>query len=122
MFLIEERVIACKEDMDAIEECVRLQLGCENHRCSFFRSRDYVAFRVAALYRINSGSMSLYYERLCLKLEINEEFEKIVRVFLNEDMVFDASWGEMKDCLKDSGGDFKVKKRARISREQPSGC
>ncbi len=117
MFLIEERVIACKEDMDAIEECVRLHLGCENNRCAFFRTRDYVAFRVGALYRIHSGSISLYYERLCLKLEINEEFEKIVKVFLNEDMVFDSSWGEVKDCLKDSGSEFKMKKRAKISRE-----
>ena len=100
MILLEERAIKCKEDMDVVEEFVMAQLGCENHRCAFFRSKDYVGFRVAALYKVDAGPMCVFYERLCLKLECSEDGSgKIVRIFLNDDMVFEGDKNGWKNYV-----------------------
>jgi len=100
MFLLEERVVASKEDMDAVEEFVMAQLGCENHRCAFFRSRDYVRFRMAAVYgRECWAPCSVYFERLCLRLEAVEGVGRVVRVLLNQDMVFFGSKEGIRDVV-----------------------
>lgn len=105
MIVLYEREIRGKGDMDDVEGFVMNQLKCENHRCSFFRSREYMAFRLAALYRgVEEGEKCVYYERLCLRLlgksgELDKG-SKVVNVMLTHDMVFDDSWDSEKKNKK----------------------
>lgn len=99
MILLEQRVIQSNEDMDTIERCVTQQLGCENHRCAFFRTGAYVSFRIAALYREPADEcLSVFYERLCLKLE-RRGSGKVVSVMLVDNMVF---YGDCVEQYRDS--------------------
>ncbi len=118
MILLDEREVWSRGDMAGVEEFVMRQLGCENHRCAFFRSSDYVRFRVGLLYK-GQESGCVYYERLCLRFERVGNVG-LVRVFLNDDQVFEGSkhgWMgekvEVHECERKFGND-RAKKRLKI--------
>jgi|Laugrefa1bdmlbdn_1035148.scaffolds.fasta_scaffold05691_2 hypothetical protein len=99
MILLAEKYVGSKGDMDAVEEFVMRQMGCENHRCAYFRSSDYVRFRVGVLYKKEKGC-SLYFDRLCLKSEGCEDGMILVKVFLNDDVVFEGKKGCFDQCFE----------------------
>jgi hypothetical protein len=45
-----ERLVHCDKDMRDIERCIVGELGGEDHRCSFFRTVEYIRLRIATLY------------------------------------------------------------------------
>ena len=124
MILLADRIIQNKDDMDFIETIITTQLKCENNRCAFFRTRSYIQLRVSALYRSNPSAISLYYDRLCIRLPCIETGKQVCVYLTDEVLVFnnDKHKGEPNQCFIDDTdeqediGYLKIKnKKMRIN-------
>jgi len=89
MSLLIERQIKSRLDMAEIESTITKELGGENNRCAFLRSKAYMQLRMAALYHVDPEPMTVFHDPICVSLGKGPEGEKMVSVKLLYEPVYD---------------------------------
>jgi hypothetical protein len=92
MSLLIERQIKSQLDMAEIESVIMKELGCENNRCAFLRSKQYIQFRVAALYHVSPEPISIFHEPIHLSLGKGPGGEKMVTVKLIYEPIYELTF------------------------------
>jgi hypothetical protein len=87
--ILSERNIKSRLDMAEIESAIMKELGCENNRCAFLRSKAYMQLRMAALYHVDPEPMTVFHDPICVSLGKGPEGEKKVSVKLLYEPVYD---------------------------------
>lgn len=88
MSLLIERHIKSRLDMEEIESTITKELGGENNRCAFLRSKAYMQLRIAALYHVDPEPMSVFHDPINVSLGKGPEGEKMVSVKLLYEPVY----------------------------------
>ena len=84
-----ERQIKSRLDMVEIESVIMRELGGENNRCAFLRSKAYIQLRVAALYHVDPEPLSVFHYPISVSLGKGPGGEKVVIVKLLYEPVYD---------------------------------
>ena len=89
MSLLIERHIKSRLDMVEIESTITKELGGENNRCAFLRSKAYMQLRMAALYHVNPEPLSVFHHPINVSLGKGPGGERMVAVKLLYEPVYD---------------------------------